>query len=257
MFAHPEGILIAVGSVLLFHGSVYMVLALNTGWRFAYWLSGASMGALAIILTSFWLMTALGPRGNEPEWVPVAASANSIESVSVDEQNLNSPSAYPGGGWEQASKESDKLFLQNDAVKSAVGACLDATETQIEEYEEPLASVCPSAQALLPVTNTIPRIEGVAVALTKHVTEIRFNEEGGVLLSTVTIRPITLDPRLTTDKDGLEIAPAFQMTAYRDPGSLRFPAWKYFIGAILYFAFHMLGLSRAEKRQLSPVAIPT
>lgn len=252
MFDHPAGVLVGVFSVLAFHGSVYLLVALIAGWRFGYWITGAATSALLFILTAFWLITALGPRGIEPHWVPVGAAQDSVAQVTVNDATLISTSTYPGSTWESADSPDSPLNPEQDAFRSAVGNCLDTDPDSLDENQQ---TVCADAQALLPAEDTLPRADGLAVTVLKDVENIRFNEENGVLLATAQVRPMTKDPRVTDQtEDGMTLGEPFLITAFRDPGSLRWPAVKYFIGAVLLLAFHMWGLNRAEKRGTSHVA---
>lgn len=249
MIAHPPGVLIAVFAILLFHGSVYALVALNLGWRFGYWVTAASFFGLFTILASFWVVSALGPRGPEPSWVPIGAAQDNISQAEVNGTTVTAVSTYPGGGWQEPAKDDAKLSADRDVFKSAIGNCVDADPTLLSKEE---GKVCGLAQTLLPKTADLPRIDGLPVALVKDLSDIRFIDEGGTLLAEATVRPITKDPRLTSDPNGKLVGKPFKIAAYRDPGSLRLPALKYLLFSILGLILHLIGLSRAEKRVLSP-----
>ncbi|HVE92213.1 MAG TPA: hypothetical protein VNE62_07935 [Actinomycetota bacterium] len=250
MIDHPIGVIIFVGSVIIFHGSVYALVALNTGWRFGYWLTGAAMGGLAVFLSIFWVVTALGPRGPEPHWVPIAAESETISQAKVDDRTLTELSSYPSGSW-MTKKKKDP---DNDAFKSAIGTCLT---TEPEDLEGEQRELCEHAQTLIAQEDSLPKVEGARVAPLQEVDNIRFQEEDGTMVAQGTVTTVTRDPRLTGDRLGkkrIPLSDPFVIAAYRDPGSVRLPPLKYLIGSVLFFAIHLLGLSRAERRRLSPVA---
>lgn len=248
----PQGIAAVVLGLICFFGSIYVVVALNTGWRFGYWLSSACFGGLMLFLSTFWLITALGPRGAEPVWIPVAAAEETVSQATVGEQTLSSTGEYPGGGWEPAGDADGIAEGESDALTSAVTSCLSTPE---EDLPEQIAETCTTAQGFLPASDDVPRIEGIAVVAVNDFRDVEFTTEDGTQLGQVTVVPITRDPRLAEDPEvGIPVGDAFRVVAYHDLGSLRLPALASFVLSVLYFAVHLWGLNRAEKRKLSPVA---
>lgn len=251
--AHPEGLLAIGLGIPIFFGSVYFLVALNTGWRFGYWITAASFGGLMIFMSLFWITSALGPRGAEPRWLTLGADANEIPQLQLEELTLSSPGQYPGGPWE--GPEEQELEDEVDAFNSAISNCLsvDLERTQLPTPEE--QATCETAQALLPAEQDIPKVEGMQILFSNEVTDVRFTEEEGLLLAQAMVAPITRDPRIVDDPEvGMPIADPFVIAGVRDPGSVRQPAMAYLVFSILWFAFHLWGLSRAERRRLSPVA---
>ncbi len=252
--ASPEGLLAIVLGVLIFFGSVYFLVALNTGWRFGYWITAASFGGLMIFMSLFWISSTLGPRGEEPRWLTIGADADEIPQLELEEVTLTSPGQYPGGPWSEP-EEDDPLADEIDAFNSAISNCLSVNleETQLPTPEE--QATCETAQSLLPAEEDIPRVEGMQVIVTNEVTEVAFSEEEGFLLGQAVVVPLTRDPRIVDDPDvGMPVADPFVIAGVRDPGSVQRPAMGYLVFSILWFAFHLWGLRRAERRRLSPVA---
>ena len=123
-----------------------------------------------------------------------------------------------------------------------------------EVEHESERKVCEEAQALMPETEDIPVLLGSAVAVPPQVTDIKFAEESGDLAA-ATVRPVTLDPRVSKSPGGKPLAPAFKIVAINDQGSVRLPPlWSLIIFGI-FTAFHLAGLSRAEKRKLNPAVV--
>lgn len=247
MIEHPLGVVVAVGSILIFHGSVYVLVSLNMGWRFGYWVTGASLFGLMFIMSFFWVVTALGPRGAEPSWHVVGAAPEPIAQATVEEQTLTRYSTYPSG-WEEAEGEEDPLFEDVDAVGSAVGNCLDAN---VEDMPPDDREVCGQAQALEPAD--LPVREGSEIIATNEVVDVRFTEDSGVRIAQARVEPTTRDPRYTDNEEGVLVGEPFHVALYRDPGSLRVPPLKYLIGSTLLLLLHLWGLSRAERKVLSPI----
>jgi len=247
---YPQGLIAVVLAVVCFYGMTYVVIALNMGWRFGYWLSSACLYALLFMMAIFWLETGLGPRGAEATWVPIAVSRTPVTQAKLKEEPLSSPGSYPGAPWAAGTKK-NKLDAEPDEVSSAVQDCLT---TPPDKLTGPQATTCKSGQSLLPSADQIPVLAGSPVAVTPDVRNLEFTKDHGALLALGRVYPITKDPRLAKDlKLGKELAPPFYILLAKDLGSLRTPPFAAFLifGALL--AFHLLGLSRAEKRKLSPV----
>lgn len=282
MHAEPQAglpaLVVLVIAILVFHGSVYLVVGLNAGWRFGYWITGATMGGLMLFLAVFWLSNALGPRGEEPLWYPVESSSSSISETTFNGRTFTGPAAYPGGDWKAGDGE---LKPYVDAINASLSNCTAFTDTKIETAEHDIKKLdgitrtalegkfgkkarlereleaCKQLTSMLPPSGDLPQIDGQPVAAVYDVTDLRFTEENGHTLGMAKIVPNTYDKRVTGDPEGLkplQVGDPLYVVAYRDPGSLRYPSWIYLFGSILFFAFHLWGLNRAERRKLSPVA---
>jgi hypothetical protein len=237
-------------AVISFYGMTYVVIALNVGWRFGYWLSSACFGALMVLLSIFWIVNPVGPRGEEPKWVPLAAARDEIKQASMGDQTFSSASQYPSGSWHPAEEGDTE---QTDAFSSAVATCVStAPDKLVAEEREP----CEAAQKLMPAKEDIPVIEGSAVAITPESSEVRFAEENGAMLAQATVTPITHDPRVAKEnpEEGEAMGASFLLVAVLNKGSIVLPAYFSLVIWVIYAGFHLLGLHRAEQRKLSPVA---
>jgi len=244
---HPVGIFAVVMAIISFYGCTYAVISLNVGWRFGYWVASATFGALMVLMSLFWLKTALGPRGEEPHWIPIAVDAAEVTSASFEEQTFSSPASFPGGPWEIVDAEDQRA----SEFSSALSTCLTTDPEDLPEEER---ATCDAAQELLPSGDEIPKIDGVAVATTTETTEVGFASDAGATLAQATILPITRDVRLAGEEPFAPLGNAFQLVAISDEGSVRLPAYGSTAVFLLYFGFHLWGLRRAERRRLSPVA---
>jgi hypothetical protein len=106
----------------------------------------------------------------------------------------------------------------------------------------------------MPTPDQIPVLNGSPVAVAPDVRDLEFTRDNGALLALGKVFPITKDPRLATNLTlGKQLSPEFYILLVKDFGSLRMPPFAAFLifGALL--AAHLAGLSRAEKRKLSPV----
>lgn len=247
---HPAGLIAVILGIISFYGMTYVVIALNVGWRFGYWLTSACFGVLMVLMSVFWITTALGPQGHEAKWIPVAADEGRISQARIEERSLSSPGRYPSSPWQTAGKDSP-LAPHIEAFSSASTNCLS---TKPESLEEELKEICGDAQDLLPKEREIPVLLGTAVAVLPELKDVRFSDEDGTLLAMGRVAPTTHDPRVAKDAEaGKQLGDSFLILARYDKGSLRVPALMSLLIFAIYSAFHLWGLNRAEKRKLSPV----
>ncbi len=245
------GAIAVILAVISFYGTTYLVIALNTGWRFGYWLTSACFGALMVMLSIFWTLNvrtdqAVGPQGALPRWIMVGAGAE-IERAEFGGETLSAPAQYPAGPWEEPEEGDERI----DTFGSGVANCLS---TDPEDLRDDEREACSTAQELMPADREIPVLEGTAVVVQPKVTEVRFADDNGTLAQ-ATIRPITIDPRISKDPDGELMAEPFQMVAMLDKGSVGLPSYMSLVVFVIYTAFHLWGLNRAERRKLQPAVL--
>lgn len=245
------GFAATVLSIICFYVTTYVVIALNLGWRFGYWVSASCFGALMVLLSIFWTINvrpdqAVGPQGALPRWIPVGAGAE-VQSVDYHEVTRSAPAQYPGGEWEPPVEGDERV----EAFTSAVANCLSANPEGLPEDER---EACTNAQELMPAPEDIPVIDGAAVAVQPQVENVRFTDEEGVL-AMATVNPVTTDPRVSNNPDGEALAEPFLVTAILDKGSVGLPSYASLVIFLIYTLFHLRGLDRAEKRKLNPAVV--
>lgn len=249
---HPEGLIAVVLGIISFYGMTYVVIALNVGWRFGYWVAGSTFGALMVLLSLFWIVTPVGPLGEEAEWIPLAADAERISQATLEDESLSTPGRYPGSPWAPPAEDQQG---QADSLSSALSNCISASEEELAEAPPSEREACSTAHGLMPPEEDIPIIDGAAVAVLPELEDIRFTTERGVQLAQAELLPITHDPRVAEDPEAGELmGEPFVMLAHFDEGAFRLPAIWSFVIFLTFTAIHLLGLHRAEQRKLSPVA---
>lgn len=244
---YPQGLIAVLLAIISFYGMTYVVVALNTGWRFGYWICGATFGALMVMMSIFWLVNPVGPRGNEATWVPVAAARATITQSSYNGQTLAAPDQYPSGPW---TKPDDAG--RADSLTSAIQTCITTAPTALSgQAKKP----CTDAQALMPPTDSIPVINGTTVAIQTSVSDVKFARDHG-LLAEATVTPVTHDPRVAKDaKTGKVMGPPLKILFIYDYGALRLPPLMSLLIFSIFFLIHITGLNRAEKRKLNPAMV--
>jgi hypothetical protein len=245
------GLIAVILAIISFYGMTYVVIALNVGWRFGYWLSSACFGALMVLLSIFWVLNitpeqAVGPQGAQPAWLPIGVG-ETVEQVEFNGETITAPASYPGGDWQQPEEDDARV----DALNSAISNCLttDPESLRVEEQE-----ACAQAQELMPEETDIPVLEGAAVAVQPKTVDVRFASVGAELAAAI-VRPVTTDVRVTEDPDGEELAEPFMVVAILDKGSVGLPSYMSLVIFVIYEAFHLWGLNRAERKRLSPAVV--
>jgi hypothetical protein len=100
-----RGILVVAVGVAVLMGSVYILLATNTGARLGMLLALTGLFGWLTVLTLFWWLSppAIGPRGNNASWRPVEIIVNDgsvpkteVVSTLINPNDLPTPEHPPG-----------------------------------------------------------------------------------------------------------------------------------------------------------------
>ena len=227
-----EGVAATVASVIVFCGSVFLLLAMIMGARLAYFVTASVTLAFLFIMGLIWSFTnptaPLGPVGIMPEWetVSVVAEGDPLEGPSASEYE---GADTEGGGWEPVDEEDDAQTAQAGELGSAA---LDAATTAAEDGDLP---------------------EGVD-SNTADTDTIRFLEQDGDLYGAVVLTPPETeeeDAETTTAPEGEEPAeppPTVVALMQYDPGNPLGAARVILLGTTVLLVLHLIGLSLSEKR---------
>jgi hypothetical protein len=214
-----KGGLAVIMAIVLFVGSVLIVLAAVFGRRMGYLVLAVSFFGWLMILSSVWTFgffsqgletpVNLGPRGAEPTWV--------VESIGTDPEPVyDAFASYPGDEWREPRT--------NDEDTSSVQSVTSATQDYLaERANEELGRSEHEPGALTTTDFTVQNVEfyatddGVSLAAARA-----FFTDGGPIL-----------------------------TAYlrHDSGSVNRYSWMFLIGSTLLFGAHLPFLDRAERKR--------
>jgi len=119
-----KGVAVTVCALILFVGSIYVLLAAVFGLRMAYLVTAVSFFGWMIIFSLIWLFGSpfstppdQGPRGYEPHWQVFAAGTGSVPSA------FDPTKVYPTGPWKAPSGEQT---TEVDTVKAVMQKYLAA-----------------------------------------------------------------------------------------------------------------------------------
>jgi hypothetical protein len=229
-----KGIVTTIASIILFVGTVYVLLVAVFGWRMAYLVLAVSFFGWMILLSLIWVigqppilgvqgtLPNLGPRGTEPHWQVFAAGRGPQESEFAE------TSAFPGPPWTPLpANPPAELKSSADNAKSAIQKYLASQAAQ--EFEEQGETVCDPAEPL--------ETDCITVDPTTFVVEnFRFATSGHTSLVAA---------------DGFFIAggPKVTVFAYHDSGNVPVYSWAFFAASIVGFLLHLPFLDRAEKKR--------
>ena len=208
-----KGVAITVSAVLIFIGSIYVLLTAYVGRVMAYLIVAVSLFGWMIILSSIWAFGApgttknYGPRGTEPHWQVFAAAPQSVQS------RYPQTAKFPGPPWHQPDTVTQ---ASADTVRTAIQTYL--VQKANEEFEKQ-----GNRAELDPEDFTVEDIEFATAGDGTHLAAGRgFYSLGG---------------------------PTVTVFAYHDKGNVAAPSWA-FLGASLFgFIVHLPLLDRAERRR--------
>lgn len=227
------GVLVVVSGLVLFAGSIYLLLAAQFGKKMAYFIEATCFFAFLTLLAAIWTFgfysqgtttpTNQGPRGSEPHWQPIAGGLEaSSEKYPVSLR-------YPGDPWKEP----------NEGQQSSV----DPLSTAVKEFMADRAN----EQAGIEVKPEIPVAAGGQGAPEYEpdkvpfeasdftVEDVRFTTEGGKSLAAARVFYASGGPEMT-------------VIAVHEPGAVWTYSWGFLIASVIGFLFHLSFLDREEKK---------
>lgn len=225
-----EGVAAVVAALVVFVGSVWLLLAVIMGARLAYFVTASVTLGFIFIMTLVWSYgDPLGPVGELPDWNGVSVTETAAQS------EFGPAAEYPEGEWEVPAEEDTEATTKVAELESAA---IDYLEQAIEEGEGgPFLAAS----------------DAVVVSESGRLLEQGEDEYGAVELeaSTTAIeRAKEADPdQEVTPEDASMI-----VVMKYDPGNPMGKARLIAAGTFLVFALHLFGLGRAERKTSKEMA---
>src|SRR5918996_324782 len=209
------GVGTVLSGIIVFVGSVWLLLSMVLGPRLAYFVAASITLAFLLIMAVVWSVNPLGPVGELPSWGPVAIGedASQIE--------FGPASSYPDDPWRVPSEEDTAEQTQKSELETDAG---DYFETALTEGDLDVAA------------------GSTGVASTD---ETRFLEQDGDLFGAVTVEVTPPDEGGGGETE--EPATVVAILEY-DPGDPLGRARIAVAGAFVLLVLHLFGLSRSERR---------
>jgi len=213
------GYLTVLMGIILFIGSVYLLLAAVFGPRMGYLVMAVALFGWMMILSSLWAFgfwsqglstpTNLGPRGTEPHWQVVSTG------VQVASETYPVVASYPGPPWEIPTSATDPRAASIGTVTTAIQTELftQANDALVKQGQQP---------TILPEDINVTNVAFTSVNGTSLAAAEAFYTGGG--------------PKVT-------------VFLYHDSGNV--PVYSYaFLGAsIILFVIHVPFLDKAERKR--------
>lgn len=219
-----EGVAAVVSAIILFIGSIWLLLTLVMGARLAYFVIASVTLGFLFIMTLVWSFgTPLGPVGQLPDWEPVALEE---QAARVE---FGPATAYPEGDWREPDDEDAAEVTKAAELESAA---LNYLADAIQED---------AGQAFLAEADATV-VADSARLLTQG------EDEFGALTLEASDSAIEKAKQADPDQQVTpEDATAVVVMKY-DPGNPLGKARTIAAGTFVFFALHLFGLSLAERK---------
>jgi hypothetical protein len=223
-----KGVAVTVCAMILFVGSIYLLMGAVFGLRMGYLVLAVSFFGWMLILSALWTfgvpgtLPDLGPRGTEPHWQVFAAAPGAIQT------DFEETSRFPNRPWKAPDDVTERSV---DSVKTAIQKYLaaQANEALAAEGEGP------------PVPEGEEAAEG---------------EEGLIPFTDFAVEDIEFT---NTDGGGTHLAagrgfylrggPEITVFLVYDKGNVDVYSKSFLVISLLGFLIHLPLLDRAEKKR--------
>lgn len=203
-----------IASVVIFCGSVWLLLAMVLGGRLAYFISASITLAFMLIMGVVWSINTLGPLGELPSWGQTAIGANVQEF------------GYPEGDWFAPNLDDEE---QAGLATEFEGDALDYLGTAIEEGEEGITFEEPED----------------AVADSEAT---RLIEQDGTTYGATQLVPNQALEDAAKQDPSLELPDPVTVVMEYDPGNPLGLARQITLGTLILLVMHLFFLGRAERK---------
>ena len=230
------GYLTVAMAVIIFIGSIYLILAAVFGPRMGYLVLAVAFFGWMMIFSALWAFgfwsqgpttkTNLGPRGVEPHWQPIAAG------VRVASPRYPIVSRYPAKPWFEPTDPTDPRKASVGTVTTAVQDFLAA---QANEELVKAGKEKPS-QVKSPTGTEEVGPNALVQPADFTVTDVAFTTSGHTSIAAA---------RAVFNGGG----PQLIVLSYHDPGDVPVYSFAFLAVSVLGFVVHLPFLDRAERRR--------
>lgn len=213
------GVGAVLSGIIVFVGSVWLLLSMVLGPRLAYFVAASIALAFLLIMSVAWSVNPLGPVGELPSWNPVAIGED------ASQLEFGPASSYPDSPWRVPSEEDSAEQSQKSELETDAG---DFVETAVTEGD----------------LDVPPGSTGTA-----STDETRFLEQDGDLFGAVTLEVAPPTGAGASPGGGGQARPTDVVAILEyDPGNPLGRARIAVVGAFVLLVLHLFGLSRSERR---------
>lgn len=237
-----EGIGATVSAIIVFCGSIWLLLTMVLGARLAYFVTASVTLAFVVMMGVVWSINPLGPVGALPGWEETG--------VSEDVAELEGPNAssYPEAPWEEFDEEDeDEQALASElesAASNALGAAIENGE--VEVFDEATQAVVSEDSARVLESDGV-RYGAVELepAPEPEAEEEETEEDSPVqTLEVPEVPSPEPTPAGELPDDDARVYALFEL----DPGNPLGMARTITLGGFVLLVLHLFGLGRSERR---------
>lgn len=245
-----RGALIVITGVTILMGSVYLLLATNTGARLGFLIAACAATGWMAVMGWVWVAYGKGIIGQEPHWVVKEAVTGSL----ANQNTLDAVDGYPNG-WKTLKPGDPEL---GDASSTADRVLTPPTGT-------PTAGASTGQVATTPITPVFKATTDYTLVKAYEKGGDAYFIPGGYFVrnqtplkgwlhaphyAVVEVAPIIVQPSITGAPPKATPDPSKPITSVvmvRDLGSLRFPSTMFAIANSLLFGLIVWQLHRRDK----------
>lgn len=242
---HIRGALIVITAALILPGSVYLLLATNTGARLGLLLAVTGLTGWLFLMGAIWTVYGIGLKGRAPEWV-----TKEIVTGDVAQSTLDVMDGFPKK-WDELTAGEDKVLADAQAAAdqvlapSAAPASAHGGESAPEEpeFESPFKSA----------DDYVPKTTGYEIGGDNELFTIgrhKFYFRHSAHWAVVQVQPAlkqTPPPGQVVKPAPDPSKPVTTVIMVRDLGSLRVPPFLVMLSSGLIFAICCFVLHQRDK----------
>lgn len=237
-----EGVGAVVSAVIVFCGSVWLLLTMVLGARLAYFITASVTLAFLVMMGIVWSLNPLGPVGALPGWEEI--------SITEDQSELEGPSAgsYPDSPWQAFDPEDeDEAALASELESAATDSAAAGIESgDIQAFEDEAQLLVSEGSARYFESEGV-RYGAVQLEPAPAPEEEEVAEEAEEPIQTLEVPPVpspSPTPASELPDENARVYALFEL----DPGNPLGMARMITAGSFLLLVGHVFGLGRSERR---------
>ena len=222
-----EGYGVFISALIVFCGSIWLLLSVVLGSRLAYFITASVTLAFVLIMGAVWSFTQLGPVGVAPSWTALGVGEDPTE---ID---FSGASSYPDGDWRPPGAENEEDVTH---ASESEGAASEALTAAIDDDE--ITTFAPEGDE--------EEVDPIATPDSTRLLEQNDKLYGATLFQAgVAEDAAAPEPAQVGDPGTVLVVTEF------DPGDPYGLPRKITLGVLVLFILHLVGLSRAESKAKS------
>lgn len=237
-----EGIGVTVSAIIVFCGSVWLLLTMVLGARLAYFVTASVTLAFVVMMGVVWSINPLGPVGALPGWEETG--------VSEDVAELEGPNAssYPDAPWEEFDEEDeDEQALASELESAGSDALEGAIDSgEVDAFEEATQAVVSEGSA------RVLEADGVRYGVVQLEPAPEAEAEEEEAEEDTPIQELEVPPIPSPEPTPASELPDEDARVYAlfelDPGNPLGTARTITLGGFVLLVLHLLGLGLSERR---------